>query len=399
MKKIMLMAVVLCFSTGAWSQGKNPGMGGDDADIESLTERVLKLEKKADAFQVYFNYSAAFQESYERKEWGSAFRNRDARFEIKGNITPKLSYRFRHRLNKSNAAKGEDNFAKATDLLFVGYQFNEKIGVQAGKVCQNFGGFEYDENPMFIYQYSDMLNYMDIFMAGVNLSYRPLATQELNLNVTNTYNGKFSEEYGDAPLTLANAGAVKEVEASKHPLTYIFLWNGSFLNDRLQTRWSWGIQTQARHKYSRLLMLGQRLNLPRLQFYMDYYAASDGLDCLRIASTEAADYLSASGAGYFSDVHYDALVAKANWQFAPQWNLMLKGMYETASVEKIEQFKNYRKAWGYLASVEYYPVKRQNFRLFAAYIGRKYNYTSQCTLEDYDTHRVELGFMYRIKAF
>jgi hypothetical protein len=34
---------------------------------------------------------------------------------------------------------------------------------------------------------------------------------------------------------------------------------------------------------------------------------------------------------------------------------MAKGTYETASVSKIEQLKNYRKSIGYIASVEYYP--------------------------------------------
>ena len=54
---------------------------------------------------------------------------------------------------------------------------------------------------------------------------------------------------------------------------------------------------------------------------------------------------------------YNSLLVKANWQFAPKWNLMLKGMTDWA--------------YGYLASLEYYPDVTQNFRVFLAYIGKK----------------------------
>ena len=52
-----------------------------------------------------------------------------------------------------------------------------------------------------------------------------------------------------------------------------------------------------------------------------------------------------------------------------------------------------------MGSVEYYPVKSQDFRVFLAYVGRKYDYSDKCKLADYNTNRIELGFMYRIKAF
>ena len=78
---------------------------------------------------------------------------------------------------------------------------------------------------------------------------------------------------------------------------------------------------------------------------------------------------------------------------------MLKCMYETASVSKLERGKNYRKSFGYMSSVEYYPLKDQDFRVFLAYVGRKYDFSEKSGLKDYNTNRIELGFMYRIKAF
>lgn len=405
MKKIIMMFAALAMTMGANAQGSNIGMGGGDGDIQSIHERITKLEKKNDMFNLYFNYAASFQAEHNSlsDEWGTKFANKQLRLEIKGNLTDKLYYRLRHRLNKATDAKGEDNFAKATDIMMVGYNFNDKLSISGGKMCQIWGGFEFDENPMYIYQYSDMVDNMGNFMAGVTVSYKPIPTQEIAVEISNAYNGKFADEYGDEAVVVNNDEA-HALQKSKNPLTYIINWNGSFFDGKLNTRWAWGLQTQAKGKYSRMLTLGQQLNLPKFQWYFDYMGAFDDLDRLKIATNELGGALvdadgNALGNAYLGKVHYNSFITKANWQFAPSWNLMLKGMYETASVTKMEQFKNYRKSFGYMGSIEYYPAKQQDFRLFLAYVGRKFDYSTKCGLKDYNTDRIELGFMYRIKAY
>lgn len=400
-----MMFAALAMTMGANAQGNNIGMGGCDGDIQSIHERITKLEKKNDMFNLYFNYAASFQAEHNSlsDEWGTKFANKQLRIEIKGNLTDKLYYRLRHRLNKATDSKGEDNFAKATDIMMVGYNFNDKLSISGGKMCQIWGGFEFDENPMYIYQYSDMVDNMDNFMAGVTVSYKPIPTQEIAVEISNSYNGKFADEYGDEAVVVNNDEA-QALQKSKNPLTYIINWNGSFFDGKLNTRWAWGLQTQAKGKYSRMLTLGQQLNLPKFQWYFDYMGAFDDLDRLKIATNELGgafvdDEGNALGNVYLGKVHYNSFITKANWQFAPSWNLMLKGMYETASVTKMEQFKNYRKSFGYMGSIEYYPAKQQDFRLFLAYVGRKYDYSTKCGLKDYNTDRIELGFMYRIKAY
>ena len=399
-----MMFAALAMTMGANAQGNNIGMGGCDGDIQSIHERITKLEKKNDMFNLYFNYAASFQAEHNSlsDEWGTKFANKQLRIEIKGNLTDKLYYRLRHRLNKATDAKGEDNFAKATDIMMVGYNFNDKLSISGGKMCQIWGGFEFDENPMYIYQYSDMVDNMDNFMAGVTVSYKPIPTQEIAVEISNSYNGKFADEYGDEAVVVNNDEA-QALQKSKNPLTYIINWNGSFFDGKLNTRWAWGLQTQAKGKYSRMLTLGQQLNLPKFQWYFDYMGAFDDLDRLKIATNELGDAFvddeGDAGNVYLGKVHYNSFITKANWQFAPSWNLMLKGMYETASVTKMEQFKNYRKSFGYMGSIEYYPAKQQDFRLFLAYVGRKYDYSTKCGLKDYNTDRIELGFMYRIKAY
>lgn len=407
MKQLILFSAMLAVTLTANAQGGNTRMGGNDGDYQSLAERVAKIEKKNDMFNVYFNYAASAQASSYDDEWTSHFANKQMRLEIKGNLTDKLFYRLRHRMNKSNAAKGEDNFAKATDIMMVGYNLNDKLSLMGGKMCQIWGGFEFDENPMYIYQYSDMVDNMDNFMAGFVASYKPVPTQEIAVEVSNANNGQLAEDYGDYLMTVGPDHELEAVHPANHPLTFILNWNGSFFNDKLQTRWSWGTQKQAEGLSSKMLVLGQRLNLPKLQWYFDYMGAWDGFDRLGVASSDGVSaYLSEAEIDpdrtqnvRFKNVNYNSFITKLNWQFAPQWNLMLKGTYETANVKNIDKLKNFRKSIGWAGSVEYYPDKSQDFRVFLAYIGHKYNYSEKIGLSSHNTNRIELGFMYRIKCY
>ena len=380
----------------------NHGYGGDDGHFKSLAEEVTKLKKSNDMFNVYLNTAASAQvETDNEHEWSTGFKNKHLRLEIKGNLTDKLYYRFCYRMTNSNVARSEDNFARSTDVVMIGYRFSDKFSVEAGKIFQPFGGYEVDENPIYIYEYSDLTGGLECYLGGVVVNYKPVPTQEIVFGVTNAHNDKFADVYGDNSLAIEGDGTQNRIlEKTRIPLGYSLGWNGSFLNNRLLTRWSWGIEGEARHKYSRMLILGQKLNLDRLQWYFDYMYQNDGLDRFGLASREVRDFFPAVGGEvWMSDVHYTSFITKLNWQFAPQWDLMLKGMYETASVTKVDRFKDFRKSYGYVGSVEYYPVKSQDFRVFLAYVGRKVTYKDGVGLDKYNTNRIELGFKYRIKAY
>lgn len=400
-RKTLLCCCLLALSVSMNAQD-NHGYGGDDGHFKSLAEEVTKLKKSNDMFNVYLNTAASAQvETDNEHEWSTGFKNKHLRLEIKGNLTDKLYYRFCYRMTNSNVARSEDNFARSTDVVMIGYRFSDKLSVEAGKIFQPLGGYEVDENPIYIYEYSDLTGGLECYLGGVVVNYKPVPTQEIVVGVTNAHNDKFADVYGDNSLAIEGDGTQNRIlEKTRIPLGYSLGWNGSFLNNRLLTRWSWGIEGEARHKYSRMLILGQKLNLDRLQWYLDYMYQNDGLDRFGLASREVRDFFPAVGGEvWMSDVHYTSFITKLNWQFAPQWNLMLKGMYETASVTKVDRFKDFRKSYGYVGSVEYYPVKSQDFRVFLAYVGRKVTYKDGVGLDKYNTNRIELGFKYRIKAY
>lgn len=377
---------VLALHFVSLAQGGNTGTGTPDGNYQSLSDRVLNLERKSDAFNLFLNYAASYQMSEDDGDWSSAFRAKQLRLEIKGQFGDHLTYRLRHRLNRAQDGKSEENFAKATDIMMVGWKFSDKLSLMGGKLCQFWGGYEFDENPMYIYEYSDMVDNVDIFLAGAAVSYRPMPSQEVVLNVSNSYSGKFADEYGSGAVTSSG----KVLEAASHPLSYVINWNGSFAGGLFTTRWGVGSYTQARHYHANMVFLGQSVNLPRMQWYFDYMGSFEGLDRLRIASAEIG------GGGYQTHVRYNSFVSKMRCDLGGNLKLMLKGMYESA---RTKDSGHVRTSLGYIGALEYYPVKDQDFRLFLAYVGRHYSYAKSMARPALSVNRIELGFMYRIKAY
>lgn len=88
-------------------------------------------------FNMYFNFQGSFDlEKAKDKDMTAKFYARQLRWEVRGDITDRIFYRFRHRLNKSNVAASLDNLATATDMLYAGFRLDDKWTLTAGKLCQ-----------------------------------------------------------------------------------------------------------------------------------------------------------------------------------------------------------------------------------------------------------------------
>jgi hypothetical protein len=338
-------------------------------------EMESPLRKK---FNMYFNFQTSLDAEKEGKsDLTTKFQARQLRLEVRGDLTERIFYRFRHRLNKSNAAVSLDNLATATDMMYAGFRLNEKWTATVGKMCQMWGGYEFDLNPMNIYEYSDFLNNMDNFMLGAMITYAPNPNHEFNLQITDVRNSNFADLY-------ATATATATIKESNTPLAYIFNWNGNLLDGLVQTRWGAGLQSEADGYTNALVMLGTKLNLPKFQVFLDYMMANDQLDRLKFTPRSKAEVV--------KDAKYNSFVLKAEYQPAPEWNIFAQGLYETANSSLAN---NEFKGIGYFAGVEYLPFKEQDLRFFLAYIGRSRDTNSVKV----DTNRVSVGMMYRIKAF
>lgn len=336
-------------------------------------EMESPLRKK---FNMYFNFQTSLDAEKEgENDLTTKFQARQLRLEVRGDLTERIFYRFRHRLNKSNVAASLDNLATATDMMYAGFRLNEKWSATVGKMCQMWGGYEFDLNPMNIYEYSDFLNNMDNFMVGAMITYAPNPNHEFNLQITDVRNSNFANLYATATAT---------IKESNTPLAYIFNWNGNLLDGLVQTRWGAGLQSEADGYTNTLVMLGTKLNLPKFQVFLDYMMANDQLDRLKFTPRSKTEVV--------KDAKYNSFVLKAEYQPTPEWNIFAQGLYETANSSLAN---NEFKGIGYFAGVEYLPFKEQDLRFFLAYIGRSRDTNSVKV----DTNRVSVGMMYRIKAF
>lgn len=370
---------------------------GEKDSLRSVYEKLESIQRKTDKFNVYFNMQAGFDVNA-NDETTTEFKARQLRLEIRGNLTNNVFYRFRHRLNKATNAQSLDNLAKATDMMYVGYNASDKFSMIFGKQCLAWGGFEFDLNPIDIYEYSDMIEYMDNFMLGANFIFRPAKNHEINLQVTDTRNNRIADEYGAEMLI--NSG----IEPARSPMTYIVNWNGSMLDDKLQTRWSYGVEHEAKKYNTQKIAIGTKLNLPAFKLAVDYMRSDDDMDRSLIATGYTTQFYKKNAVA--KDVDYNTFIAKAELPFADKWNFFVKGMYETAGLPKDDNFgKDFRKAYGYFAGIEHRPFKEEDLKLFLVYVGRKYTFADALKqnngdiFKDHNTNRVSLGMIYRIKPF
>ncbi len=377
---------------------------GLNAQEKSLYEELSGVKKKTDKFNLYMNMNGSFDAMFNDNgfDYGK-FNMRQLRIEAKGNVNEWLSYRWRQRLNRpNNGGDNIDNLPTSIDIAGIGVKLGDKFSIFAGKQCAAYGGFEFDANPIEIYEYSDMIEYMSNFMTGINIGYDFTDKQQLNFQILNSLNGDFYSMYGEFNPEMGILGEDVVATPSKLPLVYTLNWNGNFANI-YKTRWSASIMSQAEGKNLYYFALGNELTLGKFNMYFDVMYSNDAIDRSGIMTEIVGEV---HGHNIFK-TSYLSLVTKLNYRFAEKWNVFVKGMYETASVvdhtdpRAYPFIKNgkYRTSLGYLGGIEYYPME-SNLHFFLTYVGRHYMYEEIAVgHEDYSTNRVSLGFIYQLPMF
>lgn len=389
MKKSILMAMMLCGAMTAGAQQEKDASAGE----QSLFEKVTNIEKKQDNFHLLLNLNNSFDVNQGNAELESAkFNMHEIRIEAKGKVNDTFSFRWRQRLNRSNAPTpdGLDNMpATSIDIAGIGVKLNDVFSMFLGKQCAAYGGFEYDTNPIEIYQYSDMLDNMSIFLTGATLQFQLSPDHQLQLQAVDSRSASMSDMYGEG------------YEQSKVPLVYSINWNGNF-GGVLSTRWSYSVMSQAKGYQSHYVALGNQLKLNNFDAFLDVMYMREGIDREGIVSRIVGN--NALG-GHQNDAEYLSMVLKAQYRFNPKWSVFAEGMLDNEGFSKsngvIEKGK-YRTAYGYLAGLEFYPIKNSNLHFYLTYVGRHYSYTDRAKAfgaDDYSTNRISLGYIWQLPMF
>ena len=394
MKKIILFALLFVPTTIMAQQDKDASAGE-----ESLFEKITKIEKKQDNFHFLLNLNNSFDVNQGNGEFQNAkFNMRQIRIEAKGNFNKTFSFRWRQRLNRNNspAPDGIDNMPSSSiDVAGIGVRTSDVFSMFLGKQCAAYGGIEFDLNPIEIYEYSDMVDYMSNFLTGANFQFQLHPNHQLQLQVLDSRSASMEDMYGLG------------YEQSKVPLLYTVNWNGSF-GGVFNTRWSYSIMSQAKSYQSHYIALGNELNLDKFNAFFDVMYMREGIDREGIVSGIIGN--NAQG-GHLNDAEYLSFVLKAQYRFSPKWNVFVQGMLENEGLSKangsvkdgnfIEKGK-YRTAYGYLAGIEFYPLKSSNLHFFLTYVGRSYSYTDRAKAygaDNYSTNRISLGYIWQLPMF
>ena len=394
MKKIMLLALLFVPMSIMAQQDKDASAGE-----QSLFEKVTKIEKKQDNFHFLLNLNNSFDVNNNDGNFENAkFNMRQVRIEAKGNFNKTFSFRWRQRLNRNNspAPDGIDNMpASSIDVAGIGVKVSDQFSMFLGKQCAAYGGIEFDLNPIEIYEYSDMVEYMSNFLTGANFQFQLHPNHQLQLQILDSRSASMSDMYGEG------------YEQSKVPLVYTVNWNGSF-GGVFNTRWSYSLMSQARGNQSHYIALGNELNLDKFNAFFDVMYMREGIDREGIVSGIVGNN---KQGGHLNDAEYLSFVLKAQYRFLPKWNAFVQGMLENEGLSKssgsvkdgsyIEKGK-YRTAYGYLAGIEFYPLKNSNLHFFLTYVGRHYSYTDRAKLygsHDYSTNRLSLGYIWQLPMF
>ena len=388
MKKILLLTLLFVPLTMNAQQDKDASAGE-----ESLFEKVTKIEKKQDNFHFLLNLNNSFDVNQADGDFQNAkFNMRQIRIEAKGNINKTFSFRWRQRLNRNNspAPDGIDNMPTSSiDVAGIGVKTSDVFSMFLGKQCAAYGGIEFDLNPIEIYEYSDMVDYMSNFLTGANFQFQLNPNHQLQLQVLDSRSASMEDMYGLG------------YDHSKVPLLYTVNWNGSF-GGVFNTRWSYSIMSQAEGYQSHYIALGNELNLDKFNAFFDVMYMREGIDREGIVTGIVGPK---DDQGHQNDAEYLSFVMKAQYRISPKWNVFVKGMLENEGLSKasgvLEKGK-YRTAYGYLAGIEYYPLQNSNLHFFLTYVGRHYSYTDRAKVfgnEDYSTNRISLGYIWQLPMF
>ena len=396
MKRCVICLLLVATASFATAQVKSRNAAVPTGEI-TLLERVADIEKKNDWFNLYLNMNGSFDAKFNQDGMNGlsegAFRINQLRIEAKGKVNDWLSYRWRQRLNRDNDGSNDiDNAPTSIDIAGIGVKLSDKWSLFAGKQCAAYGGFEFDLNPIEIYQYSEIINNMSNFMTGLTVTYDFNPNQQLQFQVLNSLNEDVENTYG------AN------LEKSRMPLVYTLNWNANMFGGFWQTRWSVSVMDEVKDKYMYYVALGNQFNFSKkCNMYIDFMSSTEELDRKGIMTNMLG------GKTFFDDHNaydamYNSVVAKVNYRFKPKWNVFAKGMLESAAMFKSNEGVekgNYRTSVGYLAGIEYYPMDT-NLHFYMTFVGQTNLFTERAKMfgnDDYSTQRVSVGFIYQLPVF
>ena len=380
--------------TAVWAQ-KTERQMEDSTDYRTLIPEEKQGMLKN--ISMIANMNFAFRNEFVDEEYvQSRFRNEQFRLEIRGQVHEKVYFRFRDRYTRAQTSESVDNISRSVDLAYIRVDLTNKWSVSLGKMCADWGAWEFDWNPIDIYEYSDIVEYADNFLTGVGFTYTPSTKNQWTFQVLDSRTKTFEELYGQQP----------NFTESKAPLAFVANWRGSLLDGKIKTIWSYSLFNEAQDMTGNganmnYIALGNEFNFDKFRFIYDFKWSDEELDRTGVVSETIPNSLFSYSVG---NTLYIGHWVNLRYMVSPKVHLTFVGMLDIANwknsfndPDNPTGEEHIRNAWGFIPAVEYYPWDDLNLKFFANWVGRSYDYSDYAQerfgASNYSTGRFTVGFI------
>jgi len=400
LKSLRWILIFLALPSMVWAQ-KQERQIGDTTYYKTLIPGTKQTLLKNVSMIANMNF--AFRNEFVDGVYDqSRFKTEQFRLEIRGQVHEKVYFRFRDRYTRAQTSESIDNLSRSVDLAFLRFDLTKEFSITLGKMCADWGAWEFDWNPIDIYEYSDIVEYADNFLTGVGFTFTPSNKNQFTFQVLDSRTKSFNELYGEQP----------NFSESKAPLAFVSNWRGSLFDGKVKTIWSYSLFNEAQDANGKganmnYIALGNEFNFGKFRFIYDFKWSDEELDRTGVVSATIPDDLyNYSVANTLYIGHWINL----RYQINPKVALTFVGMLDISNWKNSNNDplnttgeEHIRNAWGYIPAVEYFPWKDLNIKFFANWIGRVYTYSDYAIdrfgVTDYTTGRFTVGFISPLAIF
>ena len=289
---------------------------GISAGAQNSELLTLRVEARLDYMQEYI--------ASDKIQNNSGFKGRYFQVRIDGNLSDKISYSYRQRLNKAIV---NSTFLDATDWLTLTYT-NSNWSLSGGKQVVGIGGYEYGRGPIDLYFCSEYWNNIACYQFGASATYSLPSGKD-----------SFMFQFCESPFRKNPANT-----ENREMFAYNLMWNGS--HGVFSSIYSVNMIEYLPGRFINYIVAGNRFDLGKFTIELDLMNRAVSLDKF-----------------FGKDM---SVMAEVSWKPIEQLNIFAKVTHDMNISGETGDFCVADNTWITRAGggIEYFPIKgSKNLRL------------------------------------
>lgn len=303
--------------------------------------------------------------------------------DVKGTLSPKLSYRYLQRFNKDATTYTLENLSNAIDYAYLRYDFTPRIGVTIGRQALSIGGFEFQEYPIDVFDFSWIGNNVYCYLNGITGFFQLTPTQQVTLQITNNRTHPMEQVFG-----------TDQLEALHFPFYASLGWNSSYFNDLLHLRYAGSYGPLAKGVNGLILGAGHKFNLGAFQAYLDLLYYRSEVDYIGVMHQHLSMDMQ-----NLKQTDYMSAILDLRYHINKEWNIHLKGVvdYGRATMKSGTSSPQHLERQLYQITLQYHPWEGKHlyFYLNGSYHDHK-GLLSNTSATPPSYYRASLGLVARL---